>query len=141
MKELLVKNEKEMLDFGKKIAAELKSGDVLCLYGDLGAGKTTMTKGVAQYFGIKKRITSPTFTLFNVYPVQIEGKRIKFVHIDAYRLKDEEELLEVGIDDYLGQPDSVCVIEWAEKVPDLLKKKKCVEVHIEHTETGRKIRY
>lgn len=141
MKELLIKNEKEMLDFGKKIAAELKSGDVLCLYGDLGAGKTTITKGVAQYFGIKKRITSPTFTLFNVYPVQIESKRIKFVHIDAYRLKDEEELLEVGIDDYLGQPDSVCVIEWAEKVPDLLKKKKCVEVRIEHTATRRTIQF
>ena len=157
MPELTFKNEKEMLDFGKKIAAELKSGDVLCLYGDLGAGKTTITKGVAQYFGIKKRITSPTFTIFNVYKLSTDNynpnlqiisecpecnKKPKLlVHIDAYRVKDEEELLDVGIDDYLGDSETVCVVEWAEKVPDLLKKKKCVEVHIEHTEMGRKIRY
>lgn len=154
MKELLVKNEKELLDFGKKIAAELKSGDVLCLYGDLGAGKTTMTKGVAQYFGIKKRITSPTFTLFNVYKLSTENykpdqqtsseenKKPKLlVHIDVYRVKDEEELLEVGAEDYLGDNETVCVVEWAEKIPTLLKNKKCVEIHIEHITTGRKIRY
>ena len=154
MKELLIKNEKEMLDFGKKIAAELKSGDVLCLYGDLGAGKTTITKGVAQYFGIKKRITSPTFTIFNVYKLSTdnynpdqqikseENKKPKLlVHVDAYRVKDEEELLEIGAEDYLGDSETICVVEWAEKIPGLLKNKKRVEVHIEHTATGRKIRY
>jgi len=141
MKEILVKNEKEMVDFGKKIAPDLKGGDILCLYGDLGAGKTTLTKGIAQFFGIKQRIKSPTFTLFNVYSIQIKEKRIKFVHIDAYRLKNEEELLDVGIDDYLGDPETICVIEWAEKIEGLLKNKQCVKVRIEHTPTGRKIQY
>ncbi len=167
MTELIVKNEKELLDFGKKIAANLKSGDVLCLYGNLGVGKTTMTKGIAQYFGIKKRITSPTFTLFNVYKLSTENykpdqpdfakatpgklnlsecpeckKKPKLlVHIDAYRVKDEEELLEVGMEDYLGDDETICVVEWAEKIPGLLKNKKCVEVHIEHTANGRKILY
>jgi len=141
MKELLIRNEKEMLDFGKTVALQLKGGDILCLYGNLGAGKTTLTKGIAQVFGIKQRIKSPTFTLFNVYPVQINGKSIKFVHVDAYRLKDEEEMIDVGIDDYLGDAGTICVVEWAEKLPDLLKKKKCVEIHIEHTETGRKIQF
>ncbi len=141
MKEIFIKNEKEMVDFGKKFATDLKGGDILCLYGDLGAGKTTLTKGIAQVFGIKQRIKSPTFTLFNVYNVQIDGKSIKFVHIDAYRLKDEDELLDVGIDDYLGESETICVIEWAEKIPNLLKNKKCVEIRIEHTPTGRKIQF
>ncbi|HRY37044.1 MAG TPA: tRNA (adenosine(37)-N6)-threonylcarbamoyltransferase complex ATPase subunit type 1 TsaE [Candidatus Magasanikbacteria bacterium] len=141
MQEIFIKNEKELVDFGKKIATTLQGGDILCLYGDLGAGKTTLTKGVAQVFGIKQRIKSPTFTLFNVYFIQLNGKSLKFVHIDAYRLKDEDELLDIGIDDYLGNTETICVIEWAEKIPNLLKKKKCVEIRIEHAPTGRKIQY
>lgn len=141
MREVFIKNEKEMVDFGKKIATDLKGGDVLCLYGDLGAGKTTLTKGLAQVFGIKQRIKSPTFTLFNVYQVQFKEKRLKFVHIDAYRLKDEGELLDVGIDDYLGDPESICVVEWAEKIENLLNKKRCTKVYIEHTKSGRLIKY
>ena len=141
MKEIFIKNEKEMVDFGKNFATDLKGGDILCLYGDLGAGKTTLTKGIAQIFGIKQRIKSPTFTLFNVYNVQIDGKSMKLVHIDAYRLKDEDELLDVGIDDYLGDSETICVIEWAEKIPNLLKNKKCVEIRIKHDKNGRNIQY
>jgi len=141
MKELLIRNEKEMLDFGKTVALQLKGGDILCLYGNLGAGKTTLTKGIAQVFGIKQRIKSPTFTLFNVYPVQINGKSIKFVHVDAYRLKDEEEMIDVGIDDYLGDAGTICVVEWAEKVEKLLNKKRCIKVYIEHTKDGRQIKF
>jgi len=151
MREIIIKNEKEMIDFGKKTAADLKGGDVLCLYGDLGAGKTTLTKGVAQIFGIKKRIKSPTFTLMNVYPVETREtgmlaklklfNRVNFVHIDTYRLKDEQELLDIGAEDYLGAEDAICIVEWPEKIEGLLKNKKCVKIRIEHDKNGRRIQY
>ena len=120
MKEIFIKNEKEMVEFGKKIATDLKGGDILCLYGDLGVGKTTLTKGIAQVFGIKQRIKSPTFTLFNVYNVQIDGKRIKFVHIDAYRLNSPKELLVLDWDKTISDPKNIIFIEWPEIVKEIL---------------------
>ena len=138
------------MKIGKKIAGQLSGGDILCLYGDLGAGKTTLVKGIAAGLGIKKTITSPTFTLMNVYPVKLLAKTstplargfngAKLVHIDTYRLKDEQELVEIGAEDYLGAPDSICVIEWPEKIKKLLKNKKIVKVTMEHNgKTERKI--
>lgn len=141
MRELLIKNEKEMTEFGKKIATGLKGGDILCLHGELGAGKTTLTKGLAQIFGIKQRIKSPTFTLFTVYPGELKHKRTKLVHIDTYRLEDGDEMIDIGIEDYLGNPESVCVVEWPKKISRLLKNKKCIDVYIEHDKNGRLVRF
>lgn len=123
------------MEIGKKIAAKLKGGDILCLYGDLGAGKTTLVKGLAKGLGIKKNITSPTFALMNMYSAKLH----KLVHIDTYRLKNEQELVDIGIEDYLGAPDTICVIEWPEKMHKLLKNKKTLKVKIEHLKNGRKI--
>jgi len=129
------KNEQETKMLGQKIASQLKGGDILCLYGDLGSGKTTLAKGLAQGFGLKKRMTSPTFSLMNVYPV----RSIKLVHIDTYRLKGEQELIDVGVEDYLGAPETICLIEWPEKIKGLLKNKKTLDIKIKHLRNGREI--
>jgi len=98
------------------------------LYGPPGTGKTTLTKGIALGLGIKKEILSPTFTLMNIHPTPsaLGGLRrashnIKtLVHIDTYRLKNEQELIEIGAEDYLGVADTICIVEWPEKIEGLL---------------------
>jgi len=138
--EYTIKNEKEMINFGKEFAQTLSGGDVVLLEGDLGAGKTTLTKGIAEYFGVKQEITSPTFTLMNVYPISNFKFQISnLVHVDTYRLENEDDLIEIGIEDYLGAPDTICLIEWPEKLKTLLRGKKIIKIKIEHNDDGRKI--
>jgi len=135
------KNEQETTNFGRKIAASLHGGDIIALHGDLGAGKTTLIKGIATHFGIND-VVSPTFTLMQVYQIQNSKFKIEnFVHIDTYRLNNEQELTTIGIADYLGAPDTICLIEWPEKIPNLLKNKKVLRIALEHTEseTARQI--
>jgi len=126
---------KETFAYGKKLAAKLKGGDILLLSGELGAGKTSLVKGLAVGLGVKNEITSPTFAIMNVY--KIKKLKIKnFVHIDTYRLKDEKELLEIGVEDYLGRLDTICAIEWPEKIIGFLKniphKHKIIAIHLKH---------
>jgi len=100
---------------GELLGALLGPGDIVCLYGDLGAGKTSLSYGIALGLGVKEQyITSPTFTFVNEY----KG-RVPFHHIDLYRLKDPEELENIGFEEYLGS-GSVTVIEWAERAEDEL---------------------
>lgn len=133
----------DMENVGKKIAQTLTGGDIILLYGELGAGKTTLTKGIAKELGIKNTITSPSFTLMNVYNIKTsKHQNIKtLVHIDTYRLENEQELIDIGIEDYLGKKDTLCIIEWPDKIEDLLKDKKVKRVSIEHTNgDGRKLK-
>lgn len=129
----IIKNEEEMIEQGKNIAELLTGGDILCLYGDLGAGKTTLTKGIALGLGIKEDILSPTFTLMNIY--NLKGKNL--LHIDTYRLKDPRELVEIGVEDYLGDKNTITIIEWPEKIVPLLKDKKTINIYISHDEEKR----
>jgi tRNA threonylcarbamoyladenosine biosynthesis protein TsaE len=91
---------------------------VVALTGDLGAGKTQLTKGIAFALGIAKdELHSPTFSLANEYDVTIpELGRLRFNHLDAYRFEDPDELLELGIEDYLYAPNTITILEWAERV-------------------------
>ncbi len=136
-----IKSEIEMIKYGKKIATDLRGGDVILLYGELGSGKTTLTKGIALGLGIENNIVSPTFTLMQVYDIKaLKHESIKtLVHIDTYRLEDEKQLLEIGAQDYIGDPETVCVIEWAEKVEKLISDKKIIKIKIEHTDSGREV--
>lgn len=144
-----ISSEQQMIELGKDIASKLKSGDIVLLYGDLGAGKTTLTKGIASYFGIDE-VVSPTFTLLQVYKVPkvhtqgalVSPNKVKsLVHIDTYRLEHKEDLIEIGAEDYLGDKDTVCIIEWPEKIENLLADKKVIKIMIEHDgEEGRKIK-
>jgi tRNA threonylcarbamoyladenosine biosynthesis protein TsaE len=126
---LTTKSQLETELFGKKLAAKLKGGDILLLSGELGAGKTSLVKGIAEGLGVKHEITSPTFTLMNIYKIK---KNKKLIHIDTYRLKDEKGLLEIGVEDYLSKLDTICIIEWPEKIAGLLKNKQTTSISIEH---------
>jgi len=131
-------SEQKTKNIAKKIAATLQGGDIILLSGELGAGKSTFARGVAEYFNITNTITSPTFTLMNIY--QIENEKIKkLVHIDTYRLEDEDKLYEIGAEDYIGAADSICLIEWPEKIEKLIKNKKVIRVNFEYKDDGRKI--
>ena len=98
---------------GERIAAGLRPGDVVLLEGDLGAGKSELTRGIARGLGVTETVTSPSFTILNVY----ESGRCPLYHFDWYRLESEEELYELGMDEYLGG-DGIAVIEWAERCPE-----------------------
>ena len=118
------KTTEEMIALGEKISSKLNGGDIILLQGELGAGKTTMSKGIAKGLGITDEIVSPTFTLMNVY------ENGKLVHIDTYRLENADGLLEIGVEDYLGQADTITIVEWPEKIKNLLDNKKTIEISI-----------
>ena len=100
---------------GEKLARVLCPGDVLCLWGDLGAGKSELTRGIAAGLGVTAPVTSPSFTIMNVY----EEGRLPLYHFDWYRLESSEELYEMGMDEYLGG-DGVAVVEWPGICPDAM---------------------
>lgn len=100
----------ETIALGERLGVLLRAGDVLVLTGDLGAGKTQLTKGIAAGMGVVGDVTSPTFTIEMVY----EGAEMPLCHFDLYRLDDAEQLEDTGIFDVLGA-DGVCVIEWGEQ--------------------------
>jgi len=100
----------ETIDVGRRLGGYLQAGDVLVLTGDLGAGKTQLTKGIAQGMGVSGDVTSPTFTIEMVY----QGAELELDHFDLYRLDDPDQLEDTGLFDVLGA-DGVCVIEWGEQ--------------------------
>ncbi len=110
-------SEDETISLGKKIGNLLKKGDVIAMQGTLAAGKTTITKGIAQSLGIKDTITSPTFCLISEY----YGK-MPLYHMDVYRLDGGEDFINLGTDDMI-YGDGVSIIEWSEKIMDELPKK------------------
>ena len=119
---------------GQRLAERLQPGDVIAYTGDLGAGKTAFTRGLACGLGITERITSPTFTIVNEY----QGGRLPLFHFDMYRLGSSDELYEIGWEDYLAR-GGVCAVEWSEIVADALED--CIRVDIRQgeSENQRKI--
>lgn len=126
MLEIYVKNEKEAERLGIQLADKLVPGSVIALTGNLGAGKTTFTKAVAKGLGITDVITSPTFTIIQEY----RSGRLPLYHFDVYRIEDEEELYELGYEEYF-YGDGVCVIEWADRIEDFLPKD-TIRIHIDY---------
>lgn len=112
------KCEKDTFDLGKKIGREAAPGDVYTLVGDLGVGKTVFTKGVAAGLGILEPVSSPTFTIVQVY----EEGRLPFYHFDVYRIGDIEEMEEIGFEDYI-YGEGVSLIEWANLIEELLPER------------------
>lgn len=108
-------SEEETFRIAKAYAKGVKPGDVICLEGDLGAGKTHFVKGFAEYFGVdRNEVSSPTFTIINEY----DGD-LPIYHFDCYRLEHPEEALEIGAEEYL-YGTGICIIEWPEKIEALL---------------------
>jgi len=100
---------------GAALAERLRPGDVVAYYGELGAGKTAFTRGVAAGLGVRERVTSPTYTIVNEY---LSG-RLPLFHFDMYRLGSSDELFDIGWEDYLAR-GGVCCVEWSENVDDAL---------------------
>lgn len=115
MRKRIIKNEEETRAFGLELGASLRKGDIVALIGDLGTGKTALTKYIAQGLGIRDTITSPTFTIVQEY----RQGRLPLYHFDVYRIGDPEEMYELGYEEYF-YGDGVCVIEWADLIEELL---------------------
>lgn len=105
----------ETFEFGRKIGEKAKPGQIYTLSGDLGVGKTVFTQGVADGLGITEPVSSPTFTIVQVY----EEGRLPFYHFDVYRIGDIEEMEEIGYDDYFFG-SGICLIEWASLVKEII---------------------
>ena len=103
-------------ELARRLAGVLRPGTVICLDGDLGAGKTLFVQNLAASLGVQGEVTSPTFNLMNLY----EDGRLPLVHFDLYRLEQEYELDEIGFYDYVENPEGLVLIEWAEKFPECL---------------------
>ena len=109
------RSPEETYELGRKIGLQARTGQVYTLTGDLGVGKTVFTQGVAAGLGITEPVSSPTFTIVQVY----EEGRLPFYHFDVYRIGDIEEMEEIGYDDYFFG-EGICLIEWAELIEEIL---------------------
>nr|WP_317332729.1 tRNA (adenosine(37)-N6)-threonylcarbamoyltransferase complex ATPase subunit type 1 TsaE [uncultured Romboutsia sp.] len=114
MIKIYLEDENKTKEIGYKLGNLLTSGSVICLIGDLGAGKTTMTQSLAKALDVDDYITSPTFTIVNEY----EGK-MPLYHFDVYRIGSSDEMYDIGYDDYING-EGVCIIEWANLIEDIL---------------------
>ena len=108
-------NAEETYELGKKMAQNAKAGQLYCLIGDLGVGKTVFTQGFAAGLGITEPVNSPTFTIMQIY----EEGRIPFYHFDVYRIEEIEEMEEIGYEEYFDGA-GVCLIEWANLIEEIL---------------------
>ena len=114
--DFITRSARETELLGARLAASLRPGDVVAFQGDLGAGKTAFTRGLARGLGITEAVTSPTYTIVNEYP---QG-RLPLFHFDMYRLRGAEELFDLGWEDYLDR-GGVCAVEWSENVREALE--------------------
>ncbi len=118
-------SEEETFRLGEKIARELRGDELILITGELGAGKTVLVKGLASGLGVidVESVCSPSFTLVNIYP-----GRVNLIHVDLYRLEDQEEIADLGLEDYLGS--GVMAVEWAERLPEDFRTDRTLEVLI-----------
>jgi len=138
MKTIITKSEKETFEFAKEYVKELHGGDIVGLIGNLGAGKTVFSKGIAEGLGVKKKIVSPTFVYMKVYEVKNHQSIKKLCHIDVYRVKDEQILVNIGVLEYFNNPDVLTVIEWADKLEKILPQN-IKKIHFNINQKSREI--
>ena len=112
---IILHNEQETIEYGKKLGQQAAPGQILALTGDLGAGKTTLTKSIAAGLGISEMITSPTFTIVKEY----HSGRLPLYHFDVYRIGDIDEMYELGYEEYFFG-SGLCVVEWADLIEELI---------------------
>lgn len=121
IKEFISNSPEETKQPATKIASQLKGGEVIGLVGELGTGKTVFVQGLAEGLGVNEIVNSPTFILMKVFEIRNSKFGIRnLIHVDAYRINNSQELKDIGVEEYLGKDDNIVVIEWAEKVKDLL---------------------
>ena len=127
-KKIVIKNEEETKKFGENLCEKLTAGSIVALTGDLGTGKTTLTKAIAAGLGVTDVITSPTFNIVKQY----DSGRLPLYHFDVYRIGDVDEMYEIGYEEYFFG-DGVCVIEWADLIEEIIPDD-AVRIEIEYGE-------
>lgn len=132
MVKIYLENEEQTKEIGYKLGQLLTSKSVVCLIGDLGAGKTTMTQSLAKALEVDDYITSPTFNIVNEY----EG-RMPLYHFDVYRIGSSDEMYDIGFDEYIDG-EGVCIIEWANLIEDILPNE-YLYIEMNYKETGREM--
>ena len=128
-KTYLLKNTKDTLSLGKRIAKGLKPGAVIALTGPLGAGKTTLAQAIARGLCVSERMASPTFTIVQEY----RSGRLPLFHFDVYRVSDPDELFEIGFEEYL-HAGGVCLVEWADLIEEVMPEN-TVWIRLDYGET------
>jgi len=123
-------DEAQTRSIGRQLSTMIQGGSIVTLSGDLGTGKTTFAKGFAEGLGVKDTITSPTFSIMNVYDAHHHTGITTLVHIDTYRLEREEGLMAIGVEEYAGEVHTVLLIEWPEKIPSFLRAYTLISVHL-----------
>lgn len=118
-------SEKDTFDLGKKLGENAKPGQIVCIDGDLGVGKTVFTKGFAEGLGVKDDVVSPTFTIIQEYT---DG-RLPMYHFDVYRIGHPDEMYDIGYEEYF-YGDGVCLIEWSNRIEELLPEES-IHINIE----------
>jgi len=141
MLEFIAKSKEQTQKIASDFAKKLKGGEVLCFYGNLGSGKTTFIQAIAKALGVKENVTSPTYVLLKKYRTarkkltrskKTVAKNTQcpmpndqyFYHMDAYRLNDSQEALDLGIEEIWSDPSNIIAIEWADKIADILPAKR-----------------
>lgn len=115
-------SEEETLAFAQDFCKELNIGDIVALIGELGTGKTLFIRGVCNFFKVDEIVTSPTFTIMNQYFGRNKDQEFSIIHIDLYRIKNLQELVDLGFLEIISTPNSIVLIEWAEKAENLIPK-------------------
>ena len=137
IKETIISNSEEETEaLAARLAKELPRGSVLLLDGDLGAGKTVFSRGFARGLGISEPVSSPTYTIVQEYPLPGGGM---LYHLDLYRIDDSRSALAFGVDEFLDDPGSLALVEWPERIADILPAE-AVRIEIRHlSDSGREI--
>lgn len=135
MEKVIAKTPEDTEELGYRLGSTCKGGEVFLLVGELGAGKTYFSKGLARGLGIKEVVTSPTFNIMKLY----QGKKLTLCHIDAYRLSSGHDLEMIGLSDYLANEKIITVIEWADLVEDIWPKK-YIKVKFRNLIQGRELK-
>jgi len=133
-KVFITNNSKATKTLGRNFAKSLRVGDIICLYGDLGSGKTTFVQGLAEGIGVKEKIISPTFIIIRAYPSK------NFYHIDLYRIENDH-IKGLGLEEILEDPFSITAIEWAQNLKSLMPEKR-IDVKFSYSgENKRKVTF
>ena len=139
--EIVTRSPAETTAVGEALAGCLRDGDVVLLHGDLGAGKTTLAKGIASALGIEDVVSSPSFSLVNEYDTGLAAAVTRLYHLDLYRLQGEDDLASIGFEDFMAPADGISLVEWPERASTALPERFLL-VEIETVGTGsRRLRF
>ena len=137
-KQYITDNFEQTQELGFTFSKNLKGGEVLSLYGDLGSGKTTFMQGLAKGLGVNKNIISPTFIIMRTYKVESRNLGIRnLYHVDLYRIEGEEDVQGLGLLELTGNSENIVAIEWPDKIENILPEKR-INIYFEYLGNDRR---